>query len=290
MARASEGRSSLSRAMQLLSAFDVNSVFLTVSELSERTDLPLSTTHRLINDLVEHGLLERRENKSYRLGLRLWELASKTPGAVGLREIARPHLNAVHARIRQHTQLAVLDGREAVFLERLSYPQAVVNYTLIGGRLPLHASSSGLVLLAHAPADFQESILESELYRYTSNTVQSGAELRRMLGKIRIDGYVIGDGYIHESARGIAVPIRGVGDEVIAALGVVVPNDEAPTLPIARLLQALSLGISRDLLAAYAPAGETTRGEGKREEFRMLVRSSEESMAIVPTIPKIQRP
>lgn len=287
MARASEGRSSLSRAMQLLSAFDVNSVFLTVSQLSERTNLPLSTTHRLINDLVEHGLLERRENKSYRLGLRLWELASKTPGAVGLREIARPHLNAVHARIRQHTQLAVLDGREAVFLERLSYPQAVVNYTLIGGRLPLHASSSGLVLLAHAPAHFQESFLQSELYSYTANTVHSGAELRRMLGKVRTDGYVIGDGYIHESARGIAVPIRGVGDEVIAALGVVVPNDQTPTLPTARLLQAISRGISRDLLEAYAPAGDTMRGDGKREEFRMLVRSSEESMAIVPTIPKI---
>lgn len=287
MARASEGRSSLSRAMQLLSVFDVDAVFLTVSQLSERTGLPLSTTHRLISELVEHGLLERRENKSYRLGLRLWELASKTPGAVGLREIARPHLNAVHARIRQHTQLAVLDGHEAVFLERLSFPQAVVNYTLIGGRLPLHASSSGLVLLAYAPAQFQESIIEAELFSYTPNTVHTGADLRRLLGKVRADGYAIGDGYIHENARGIAVPIRGVGDEVIAALSVVVPNDQTPTMPIARLLRAASLGISRDLLAAYAPAGDNPRGSTHPEDFRVLVRSSDESMAALPTIPKI---
>ena len=163
MANSSAGRSSLSRAMDLLAAFDLDAVFLSVSQLSARSGLPLTTTHRLVAELVQLGLLERQPDRTYRLGVRLWELASKTPGAVGLREIAQPHLLAVHSRVRQHAQLGVLDGRDVLFLERLSTREAVVNFTVIGGRLPLHASSSGQVLLAHSPTAFQEEILASEL-------------------------------------------------------------------------------------------------------------------------------
>ena len=265
--------------MQVLAAFDVEALFLTVSQLAARSGLSLATTHRLVGELVETGLLERQPDKSYRLGVRLWELASKTPGAVGLREIARPHLNAVHARVRQHTQLAVRDGHEVIFLDRLSFPQAVVNYTLIGGRLPLHASSSGLALLAHAPAEFQEEMIESDLFAYTPETVHTPSALRRLLHNVRRDGHSVGNGYIHADARGIAVPIRGVNQDVIAALGVVVPNDEAAIAPTISLLAAASRGISRDLLAAYTDEGAGT--------FRVLVRSSEQSMAALPSMPKI---
>ncbi|GAA1495122.1 IclR family transcriptional regulator [Paeniglutamicibacter kerguelensis] len=279
MANSSAGRSSLSRAIQLLAAFDVDALFLTVSQLAARSGLSLTTTHRLLGELVETGLLERQPDKSYRLGVRLWELAAKTPGAVGLREIARPHLNAVHARVRQHTQLAVRDGHEVIFLDRVSFPQAVVNYTLIGGRLPLHASSSGLVLLAHAPTEFQEEMIDSDLFAYTPETVHMPSALRGLLQNVRRDGHAVGNGYIHADARGIAVPIRGVNQDVIAALSVVVPNDETAVAPVVTLLAAASRAISRDLLAAYTDDGEGT--------FRVLVRSSERSMAALPSIPKI---
>lgn len=283
MAKSSAGRSSISRALQLLSAFDVDALFLTVSQLAERSGMPLATTHRLIAELADNGLLERQPDKSYRLGVRLWELAAKTPGAVGLREIARPHLNAVHARIGQHTQLGVRDGHEVIFLDRLSMPRAVVNYTLIGGRLPLHTSSSGLVLLAHAPVEFQEEILGSELFVYTRETVQSAPELRRLLHQVRHDGHVVGNGYIHPDARGIAVPIRGVNNDVVAALSVVVPNDDAPTRPLIALLDAAGRAITRDLLSAYAPDSEAGGPGG----FRVLVRSSDQSMAHLPSMPRI---
>lgn len=283
MAKSSAGRSSISRALQLLSAFDVDALFLTVSQLAERSGMPLATTHRLIAELAENGLLERQPDKSYRLGMRLWELASKTPGAVGLREIARPHLNAVHARIGQHTQLGVRDGHEVIFLDRLSMPRAVVNYTLIGGRLPLHASSSGLVLLANAPVEFQEEILGSELFIYTRETVHSAPELRRLLHQVRRDGHAVGSGYIHADARGIAVPIHGVNHDVVAAISVVVPNDDSPTAPVIGLLKAAAKAVSQDLLTAYAP--ET--GAGTPGRFRTLVRSSDQSMAHLPTMPRI---
>lgn len=278
MAKASAGRSSLSRSLDILSAFDVGAVFLSMSQISARSGFPLSTTHRLVNELEEHGLLERQPDRTYRLGVRLWELASKTPGAVGLREIAKTHLMAVHSRVRQHAQLGILEGRDVMFLERLSTREAVVNYTIIGGRLPLHASSSGLVLLAHAPAEIQEAYLGSELRAYTENTIVKPRELRSVLARVRNDGYAVTDGFLHPSARGIAVPVRGVQQEVVAAMGLVLPNDASAPQPFIRLLVAAAAATSRDLLAAYSPGAP---GPSLGGAFRVL-ESSDDSMAHFP--------
>lgn len=245
----------LSRHLQLLDAFDVDAPFLTISELSRRSGLSLATVHRLAADLREHGLIERLPDRSYRLGVRLWELACRTPGALGLREIAGPHLHEVHERVRQHAQLGVLEGDGVVFLERLSMRDAVVNVTLVGGRLALHASSSGLVLLAHAPIDVQDAVLAGPLPRYTAATVTDAAALADLLRQVRASGYVVGDGFIHPDARGIAVPVRGAADDVVAALSVVVPNDSAPTAPLVQLLREASARITADLRVAHGAGG-----------------------------------
>lgn len=284
MAKSSGGRSALSRIMQVFTAFDVNAVFLNISQLSARSGLPLATTHRIVAEMEDFGLLERQPDKTYRLGVRLWEIACRTPGALGLREIAMPHLQEVQSRVRQHAQLGILEGEEVLFLERLSAKAAVVNYTLIGGRIPLHASSSGLVLLAHSTKSFQEQVLAGELFRYTEQTVRSPSALRRLLQKIRHDGFAIGNGFIHPDARGIAVPVRGVNDTIVAGLSVVVPNDDAPTAPLVRLLQTASTAITKDLLEAYAPPNDPQSAPGGR--FRQLVSSSADSMEYLPTAPR----
>ncbi|MEV7649409.1 IclR family transcriptional regulator [Arthrobacter sp. NPDC089319] len=284
MAKSSAGRSALSRIMQILAAFDVDAVFLTVSQLSVRSGLALATTHRLVAEMEQFGLLERQPDKTYRLGVRLWEIACRTPGALGLREIAKPYLQEVQSRVRQHTQLGILEGHEVLFLERLSARDAVVNVTLVGGRLPLHASSSGLVLLAHSDNGFQDELLAGDLFRYTDQTVQSPEDLRGLLQQIRRDGYACGRGYIHPEARGIAVPIRGVNDVVVAAVSVVVPNDDAPVTGFVRLLQAAAQAISKDLHAAYAPPHDPAAPPGGR--YRTLVSSSLDSMEYLPSAPR----
>jgi DNA-binding IclR family transcriptional regulator len=287
VARSSGGRSALSRIMQVFTAFDVDAVFLNISQLSARSGLPLATTHRIVAEMEDFGLLERQPDKTYRLGVRLWEIACRTPGALGLREIAMPHLQSVQTRVRQHTQLGILEGQEVLFLERLSARDAVVNVTLVGGRLPLHASSSGLVLLAHADEEFQYEVFSGELFRYTEQTVRSPDALRQLLQKIRHDGFAIGNGFIHPDARGIAVPVRGVNDNIVAGLSLVVPNDEALALPLVRLLQRASAAITQDLLAAYTPQADPQSAPGGR--FRQLVSSSADSMEYLPTAPRPTR-
>ncbi|KAA9108323.1 IclR family transcriptional regulator [Microbacterium rhizomatis] len=282
MARASQGQSVLSKHLRILAAFEAAVPFLSLSEIAARAGLAPSSTHRLVAELEAEGLLERLPDRTYRLGVRLWELACRTPGALGLRELARPHLHAVHARVRQHVQLGVLSGTEVVFLDRLSVKDAVVNATLIGGRIPLHASSSGLVLLAYAGQELVDEVLSHPLRRYTPHTIASERQLRAALRRVRADGWAVSDGHIHEDSRGIAVPVYGAHRDVIAAISVVVANDDTPPLPHIELLTRAARAISADLRGAYLPTGHPAATPGGR--FRPLVTSSVRSMEYLESL------
>lgn len=223
MARTQAGESVLSRAVRVVEAFEQGEEWLTVTELTHRTGLHVSTVSRLIAELASHGWLERDEVRRVRLGVRLWEVAARASSALSLREAAMPVLEDLHAQVRQHAQLGVLDGSEVLFLERLSAPEAVVNFTRIAGRLPLHASSSGLVLLAHSDPAFQEQVLTAPHEAYTQTTPTDAEQLRQILATIRRNGSAYCPGYRNADAAGIAAPVFRRG-QVVAALSVVVSN------------------------------------------------------------------
>ncbi len=138
--------------------------------------LPTSTAHRIVGDLIDAGLLERDDDRRVRIGLRLWELATRSSHALRLRQLAMPAMERVQARVREHTQLAILEQDEALFLERLSGPDSGSNVTRIAGRLPVHASSSGLVLLAFGDHDLQERILAGKLTRVAPETITDAVD------------------------------------------------------------------------------------------------------------------
>ncbi|MBS1674348.1 MAG: IclR family transcriptional regulator [Actinobacteria bacterium] len=245
MANSRSGDSMTDRIVRVLDTFTNDRTTQTAAEIARRTGLPASSAHRIVGDLAEAGLLERDEEGRVRLGMRLWELALRGSSALRLRQAALPHMERVQAQIREHTQLAVLEHEEALFLERLSHPDAGANITRIAGRLPLHASSSGLVLLAHADPEVRERVLAAPLRAVSSETVTDPAALRTLLAGIRQRGYVVAPGSIEAVSTGVAVPVRDRG-EVAAALSVVLPR-EAPVEPaIAALLRAAE-GIGSDL-------------------------------------------
>lgn len=247
MANSPTGDSMTGRIVRVLETFTAERPLQTASEIGRRSGLPSSTAHRIVDDLVATGLLERDEDRRVHLGMRLWELALRGSTALRLRQAALPHMELVQARIREHTQLAVLEQDEALFLERLSHPDAGANITRIAGRLPLHASSSGLVLLAHAPTDLRERVLARPLRAVSDETVTDAARLRRLLTEIRRAGFVVAPGFIESVSTGVAVPIRDAG-EVVAALSVVLPRETAPDASIAALREAAA-GIEAGLRA-----------------------------------------
>jgi DNA-binding IclR family transcriptional regulator len=236
----------LERVVRVLDAFTPDSRVLSVGEVAHRAGLPTATASRLVADLVAQGLLARDDDRRVRIGRRLWELASRASPTVALRELAMPVLEELLRVVGHHAQLGVLDGDEVLFVERLSTEHAVVNYTRIAARLPLHASSSGLVLLAHAPAEQQERVLARPLPRFTDATITDGATLRRVLADVRREGSVVCPGFLHADATGVAVPVRDGAGAVVAAVSVIVPSDDRARACVP-LLQSAARHIERRL-------------------------------------------
>ncbi len=246
MPRVPTGESSLARAVRILESFTPDRPELTVTELARRAGLHLATASRLIGQLVDHGLLSRGPDREVRIGFRMWELASRAAPTRSLRDAAMPYLEDLHAVVGHHAQLAVRDGDDVVFLERLSARDAVVNYSRIAGRLPLHISSSGVVLLASAPAELQERLLSRPLEARTPATVTDPDRLAATLEQVRRQGYALLPGHVHPDATGVAVPIRNGLGEVVAALSVIVPNDGRAVSAVPALLAA-ARGVERSL-------------------------------------------
>ena len=158
-----------------------------------------------------------------------------------------PYLEDLHAVVGHHAQLAVLDGDDVIFLERLSARDAVINYSRIAGRLPLHISSSGVVLMAYGPPELQERVLARPLESWTPATItDAGPAPRRPWSRCAARGTPCWPGHVHPDATGIAVPVRNGLGEVVAALSVIVPNDARAVSAVPALLAA-ARGIERSL-------------------------------------------
>lgn len=250
MANSPSGDSLISRVVRILETFDTDRTSRSVSDIARRTGIPSSTTHRLVAELSEHGLLERDDRGNVHVGMHLWELAMRGSQALRLRQIAIPFMEEVQSKVRQHTQLAVLEDDEALFIERLSGRDSGANVTRIAGRLPLHASSSGLVLLAFADEALRERVLAGPLPQRSPETITDAAQLRAMIFSIRRAGHVIAPGYIAPESLGVAVPVRGPGGGTIAALSVVLPRDHAEPDAAVGYLKAAAGGITRAMRAS----------------------------------------
>jgi len=117
----------------------------------------------------------------------------------------------------------------------------------VGGRLPLHATGVGLVLLAHAPPGLQEKVLAGPLQRYTAKTICAPEEVRRTLADVRRTGVAVSDGQIELIALSVAAPVRGPRGDVVAALSVVVPSAGSDARAYVPAVRAAARGVSRTL-------------------------------------------
>lgn len=235
-----------SKVLALLDAFTPATPELTLSDLARRAGVSLPTAHRRAQELVAWGALERGPDGRFRIGLRLWEVASLAPRGLGLREAAMPFLEDLYEVSHENVQFAVREGAELVFVERIAGHMAVPVLTRVGGRFAMHATGVGLVLLAYAPSEVQEEVLCAPLRPYSPKTVTDPVRLREILADVRRNGYAVSDGQVTTDALSVAAPVRR-GDEVVAAVSLVVRADGAQPGALAPLVQAAARGISRAL-------------------------------------------
>lgn len=248
-------RSAPERLLSVLAAFDHEHPALSLTDISRRAGLTLTTAHRLVAALTDWGALERDESGVYHVGLRLWEVAALAPRGLALRQIALPYLEDLYEATHENVQLAVRDGDEVVYIEWLSGRSAVGVHIRVGARWPLHATGVGLALLAHCGPEFQEEYcLGGPLTSFTPYTVTEPVRLRQVLAEVRRTGVAVSSRQVTDDALSVAAPVRGPGGAVLAAVSVVVPQADAQVPALIPAVRLAALGISRAL--GWRPAKE----------------------------------
>lgn len=248
--RPPQGDAVIARAFQILRCFDARRSRMTVGQMSRHSGIPSSSAQRLANQLVEAGALERDDDGRYHVGLRLYEVATLTPLDLGLRRRALPYMGELASATHQHVLLAVLDGAEAVLVERISPQTAPKVLYRVGGRLPLHATAAGLVLLAHAPAVVQDEYLRWPLAREPEQTVVAPDELRRVLAAVRGEHVATLRREVGRLFTAVAAPVTDTSGAVVAAVSVVSGEAEENGCALVAAVRACALSISRVLHGA----------------------------------------
>ncbi|MFI8100822.1 IclR family transcriptional regulator [Streptomyces sp. NPDC086023] len=216
------------KVLEVLAAFDREHPSQTLSEIAQRTGLALSTTHRVVAELADWGALERGEDGAWHVGLRLWEIAAGCPRTQILRDVALPFMQDLYEATHENVQLAVREGTELVFVERIAGHRSVELLTSVGTRFPIGSTGMGRVLLAHAPVDIQDEVLQSPMRAWTPHTVTDPRTLRAQLDRIRREQVFVSDRQLSESTVAVAAPVRtGRSGPVGAALGIVIATRSA---------------------------------------------------------------
>ncbi|MFJ4642586.1 IclR family transcriptional regulator [Streptomyces bobili] len=240
-------RSAPDRLLSVLAAFDHAHPALSLTDISRRAGLTLTTAHRLVSALTEWGALERDASGTYHVGLRLWEVAALAPRGLALRQAALPYLEDLYEATHENVQLAVRDGSEVVYTEWLSGHSAVGVRIRVGARWPLHVTGVGLALLAHSPPDVQEAYCEAPLAACTDHTVTDPVRLRRVLAEVRRTGVAVSSRQVTDDALSVAAAVHGADGAVVAAVSVVVPYADARVPVLVPAVRLAARGISRAL-------------------------------------------
>lgn len=240
------GRSVTSKVLAILSTFEQSRGALSLTQLADEANLPLSTAHRLVGELIEAGMLANGPHGKIQLGLKLWSIAQNTGRQ--LRDTARPFVQDMFSLTGQTSQLAIRDGASSLYIDRVYGPRRVPRASRVGGRLPLHATAVGKVLLAYSEPWVAEAYLTRELRPMTARTKTNSRVLTAELETIRNTGYATTLDEVRVGASSIAVPVYHTG-RLGCAIGLVVSSDNANDMH--RHLPVL-YGISKRLEEATA--------------------------------------
>lgn len=233
----------LGKARLILEAFQMDDVDLTLSELSRRTGISKASVHRLNQELLDWGMLER-SGQEYRLGMRAFELGSRVPRSRVLREAVRPYMESLHFAVKETIHLAVLDGLEVLYLEKLERGAKATRPSRIAGRMPLHCTATGKVLLAYSPPSLFNQIVSQGLKRVTPATLVLPGLLEREVSRVRSVGYATEHEETAPGYSSVAVPIFGSSGLLLAAMSITGPTFRADVGRYAAALTAATRRIA----------------------------------------------
>jgi sugar lactone lactonase YvrE/DNA-binding IclR family transcriptional regulator len=199
---------------------------LRFGELAVRTGLPKATLHRILSTLIESGLIRFDQlTQTYRLGVRLFEMAHHVWDEFDLRGAAEPELLRLSEQTQETVRLAVLDRQQALYIDERGSVRTIRLGSGVGGRVAAHASAVGKAILAHlSPAERAQILLDLPLERFTPNTITDRDEFIRELDLVKARGYSISVEEQTPGVSSVAAPILDHRARSIGAIAVVIPS------------------------------------------------------------------
>ena len=199
---------------------------MTLKEISEKTGLHPSTTHRILNDLAIGRFVDRTHPGSYRLGMRLLELGNLVKARLNVRDAALVPMRELHKQIQQPVNLSMRQGDEIVYIERAYSERSGMQVVrAIGGRAPLHLTSVGkLFLAADDPQRVRAYATRTGLSGHTKNSITQLPLLERELGKVRQYQVAHDNEELELGVRCMAAGIYDDQGKLVAGLSISAPT------------------------------------------------------------------
>lgn len=239
------GATDAASSSSVLRAFDVlggiaaaSAGRASLTQIARHLSVSKSTAHRYLTTLEGLGVVERDERETYRLGLRLVELAGAVLSEHDVRREAEAALEALARSTKETAHLAVPSGNEVFYLAKVDSPHSIRMFSRIGARMPMYSTALGRSILAHSSEERLEEILAEGLPRRTPNTITDPQALRNNLELVRERGFAIDDEENEAGVRCVGAPVFDLAGGVVAAISVSGPTTR----------------VTREVAVAIAPA------------------------------------
>lgn len=247
----------LQRGLEVLRCFRRDRTHISATELARDLKIPRSTVFRLVTTLEYLGFLARsRDGRFYKLGPAILTLGFEYLASQEITELARPLLEQLRDRTGLPTHMVVRDGREVVFVLKITAPGGLVGSVSLGTRLPAHATVLGRVFLAHMDeAALGRLYPDGALERFSPQTPGSLDALRRILAQDRERGYAVSENFFETGVSAIAAPVFDESGAVVAAINAIARDGAASREQLTE----------RVAPAVVATAGELSRRLGHHD-------------------------
>lgn len=239
-------QTSFRRGLSLLDTFRPGERKLSLTQMARRADLPKSTTHRLITDLISWGGLERADDGLLRLGMRLFELGRAAPIQRDLADVARPFLDDLHNITRKTVNLAVAHGLEIVYVDKIEAPDAPT-VSRSGDRYPIHCTALGKAILAFSPPGLSDEVMRQGMTPRTNHSITSVALFRRELASVRSTRLSLDREELVPGLFCIGTPIFNSENRLLGAISVSSLESMSGARNLGPALLTISRAMSREL-------------------------------------------
>ncbi|HXS11680.1 MAG TPA: IclR family transcriptional regulator [Acidobacteriaceae bacterium] len=241
----------LTKVLSIFDLLDRSHDGLQLRAIAEQTKLNKSTAYRFLAHLERAGYLVRDNTGAYLLGPRLVHLGSGSTYQSTIRKVSHPILDALWRETGETVNLAVLDGREILYLDVIESPHNFRLVSQVGMRRPLHCTALGKAVLAWQSAGFRNELLSTAKFeKLTPHSITRSSELIAELGRIQRRGYALDDEEVELGARCVGAPVLDSSGQVAAGVSVSGPTirmARARTTQIAEAVKSAALEISSHL-------------------------------------------